>query len=155
NPINLVERGMEPFRQILRAAMRHAGAIRLDHVLGLKRFYVVPQGKGAAQGAYIRFPFEAMLAVAAQESGADKGIVIGEDLGTVPEGFRDTLTDWGLWSYHVLLFERAADGGFISPDLYRERGLVTFATHDLPTFAGWASNSDLAVKRGLGLDPGE
>ena len=82
-------------------------------------------------------------------------IVIGEDLGTVPPGFRETLADWGLWSYHVMLFERAADGGFIAPDHYRANALVTFATHDLPTFAGWTARHDLDVKRGLGIDPGE
>jgi 4-alpha-glucanotransferase len=73
----------------------------------------------------------------------------------VPPGFRETLATWGLWSYHVMLFERAADGGFISPDLYRENALVTFATHDLATFPGWTSGHDLGVKRALGIDPGE
>src|SRR5262249_22093278 len=107
------------------------------------------------EGAYVRFPFEAQLAAIAQQSHAHKCIVIGEDLGTVPDGFRDTVAAFGLWSYQVMLFERAADGGFIAPDHYRENALVTFATHDLPTFAGWLSGHDLAVKRALGLDPGE
>jgi 4-alpha-glucanotransferase len=92
---------------------------------------------------------------AAQESIANNCIVIGEDLGTVPPGFRETTTKWGIWSYQVMLFERAADGGFIAPEHYRENALVTFATHDLPTFAGWACGHDLTIKRGIGLDPGE
>jgi 4-alpha-glucanotransferase len=82
-------------------------------------------------------------------------IVIGEDLGTVPEGFRATLSDWGVWSYQVMLFERAPDGSFLPPESYRENALATFSTHDLATFAGWTGAHDLAVKRGLNMDPGE
>jgi 4-alpha-glucanotransferase len=103
----------------------------------------------------VRFPFEALLAAAAEESNASCCIVIGEDLGTVPPGFQDALARYGIWSFQVMLFQRAGDGGFIAPELYRENALVTFATHDLPTFAGWLSDHDLAVKRGLELDPGE
>ena len=77
----------EPFREMLRASMRHAGAIRLDHVLGLKRLYLVPHGFAADNGVYVHMPFEALLAVTAQESMAHRCIVIGEDLGTVPEAF--------------------------------------------------------------------
>ncbi|HZO44910.1 MAG TPA: 4-alpha-glucanotransferase [Xanthobacteraceae bacterium] len=155
NPAALIATNCDPFRALLRASMQYAGAIRLDHVLGLKRLYLVPNGVPADQGAYVRFPFEPLLAAAADESVKSKCIVIGEDLGTVPPGFRETLASWGLWSYHVMLFERADDGGFISPDLYRENALVTFGTHDLPTFPGWTSSHDLGVKRALGIDPGE
>ena len=155
NAVGLARRAYEPFRQLLQASMRYAAAIRLDHVLGLQRLYLIPDGMRADQGAYVRFPFEALMAVASQESVANKCIVIGEDLGTVPENFRETVAGWGLWSYQVMLFERAHDGGFIAPDLYRENSLVTFATHDLPTFAGWILGHDLMVKRALGIDPGE
>lgn len=155
NPIKLIESDCAPFREVLRASMQYAGAVRLDHVLGLKRLYLVPSGMPADRGAYIQFPFEQLLAAAADESVRNQCIVIGEDLGTVPPGFRETLAEWGLWSYHVMLFERAADKGFIAPDHYRENALVTFATHDLPTFAGWTSKHDLDVKRALGIDPGE
>jgi 4-alpha-glucanotransferase len=139
----------------MRASMQYAGAIRIDHILGLKRFYLIPRGFRADQGAYVRFPFEALLAAAAQESVANHCIVIGEDLGTVPPSFQDTLARYGIWSFQVMLFQRAADGGFIAPDLYRANALVTIATHDLPTFVGWNSGHDLAVKRGLDIDPGE
>jgi 4-alpha-glucanotransferase len=81
--------------------------------------------------------------------------VIGEDLGTVPDDLRGTLADWGLWSYLVLIFERGYDGGFRSPQDYRRNALVTFDTHDLPSFAGWMTGHDLEAKRNLGLDPGE
>jgi 4-alpha-glucanotransferase len=155
NPVGLEDRQFEPFRSMLRASMHYAGAIRLDHVLGLKRLYLVPHGMRPNQGAYIRFPFEALLGIAALASVEHKCIVVGEDLGTVPEHFRETLADWGIWSYQVMLFERSADGGFSAPASYRENALVSFGTHDLPTFAGWQEHRDLAVKQAVGIDPGE
>jgi 4-alpha-glucanotransferase len=155
NPVALEQRQLQPFREMLQASMRNAGAIRLDHVLGLKRLYLIADGLRPDQGVYVRFPFEALLAICAQESVRHRCIVLGEDLGTVPEGFRDTLSDWGIWSYQVMLFERARDGSFLPPEHYRENALVTFSTHDLATFAGWMSGRDLAVKRALHMDPGE
>jgi 4-alpha-glucanotransferase len=155
NPIALENRRFEPYRLMLQASMEYAGAIRLDHVLGLRRLFLVPKGMRADQGTYVRFPFEALLAVTAQESLRNECIVIGEDLGTVPENFRETLADWGVWSYQVMMFERDDNGAFRGPNAYREQALVTFSTHDLPTFAGWTAHRDLVVKRQLGLDPGE
>jgi 4-alpha-glucanotransferase len=135
--------------------MRYAGAIRLDHVLGLKRLYLIPNGMPAHEGAYVRLPFERMLKITADESRKHRCIVIGEDLGTVPEHFREQLGRWGIWSYQVMLFERGPDGAFNLPECYSERALVSFSTHDLATFAGWAGRHDLAAKRALGIDPGE
>jgi 4-alpha-glucanotransferase len=155
NPVALELRQFQPFRAMLQASMRNAGAIRLDHVLGLNRLFLIPDGMRPDQGVYVRSPFEALLASTAEESVRHRCIVIGEDLGTVPEGFRDTLSDRGIWSYQVMLFERAPDGSFLPPESYRENALVTFSTHDLATFAGWKSGHDLAVKRGLNIDPGE
>ena len=100
-------------------------------------------------------PFEALLAVTAQESVANRCVVIGEDLGTVPEGFRDQIADWGIWSYLVMMFERDDAGTFRSMDHYLTNALVTFNTHDLSTYAGWRSFGDLNLKRSLGIDPGE
>jgi 4-alpha-glucanotransferase len=155
NPVGLEDRQFDPFCRMLRASMHYAGAIRLDHVLGLKRLYIIPHGMRAIQGAYIRFPFEALLAVAAHASVEHRCIVIGEDLGTVPDNFRETLADWGLWSYQVMLFERRWDGTFAPPENYRQNALVTFGTHDVSTFAGWRDHRDLIVKQALGMDPGE
>lgn len=155
DPATLETDGFAPFRRVLDASMRYAGAIRIDHVLGLKRLYVIPEGERAANGAYLRFPFEAMLAVTTLASVERQCIVIGEDLGTVPEHFRETMADWGLWSYQLMLFERGYDGRFMAPEGYRENALVSFGTHDLPTFAGWKDQHDLAVKEALGIDPGE
>ncbi len=144
-----------PFADMLAASMRHAGAIRIDHVLGLKRLYLVPRGFKPDNGAYVQMPFEALLAAIARESVAHKCIVIGEDLGTVPEGFRETMQDFGIWSYLVMMFERDEAGHFRNSDFYRPNALVTLNTHDLCTYAGWRSFSDLKVKLSLGLDPGE
>ncbi|MGT2435493.1 4-alpha-glucanotransferase [Bradyrhizobium betae] len=144
-----------PFADMLAASMRHAGAIRIDHVLGLKRLYLVPRGFRPDNGAYVQMPFEALLAAIARESVAHKCIVIGEDLGTVPEGFRETMQDFGIWSYLVMMFERDEAGHFRNSDFYRPNALVTLNTHDLCTYAGWRSFSDLKVKLSLGLDPGE
>jgi 4-alpha-glucanotransferase len=155
NAAGLEMRFFEPYREMLRASMRHAGAIRLDHVLGLKRLYLVPRGFGPENGAYVQMPFQGLLAATAQESVAHRCVVIGEDLGTVPEGFRAQMADWGIWSYLVMMFERDGRGAFKGIDHYGGNALVTFNTHDLSTYAGWCSFSDLELKRSLGLDPGE
>jgi 4-alpha-glucanotransferase len=81
--------------------------------------------------------------------------VIGEDLGTVPEGFREQMSNWGIWSYKVMMFERDDAGRFRDVDYYAPNALITFSTHDLSTYAGWRSFGDLNTKRGLGIDPGE
>ncbi|WP_166304094.1 4-alpha-glucanotransferase [Bradyrhizobium sp. 2S1] len=155
NAAGLEQRAFEPFRQMLRASMHHAGAIRLDHAFGLKRLYLVPRGFGPANGAYVLMPFEALLAATAQESTANRCVVIGEDLGTVPEGFREQMNGWGIWSYLVMMFETDDHGVFRNADYYLPNALVTFNTHDLSTYAGWRSFSDLKTKRALGIDPGE
>ncbi|AUC98777.1 4-alpha-glucanotransferase [Bradyrhizobium sp. SK17] len=155
NAAGLEQRSFEPFRQMLRASMHHAGAIRLDHAFGLKRLYLVPRGFGPANGAYVLMPFEALLAATAQESVASRCVVIGEDLGTVPPGFREQMNGWGIWSYLVMMFETDDRGVFRNVDYYLPDALVTFNTHDLSTYAGWRSFSDLKTKRALGIDPGE
>jgi 4-alpha-glucanotransferase len=155
NAAGLELRAFEPFRDMLQASMRYAGAIRLDHVLGLKRLYLIPHGFPARKGAYVQMPLQALLAVIAQESVAHGCVVIGEDLGTVPPGFRDDMADWNIWSYKVMMFERDDQGRFYGLDHYAQNALITFNTHDLSTYAGWRSFSDLRLKRSLGIDPGE
>jgi 4-alpha-glucanotransferase len=155
NAAGLEVQSFAPFKEMLRASMRYAGAIRLDHVLGLNRLYVVPHGYDPDSGAYVKMPLEALLAVTATESVANRCVVIGEDLGTVPEGFRDHLAAWGIWSYLVMMFERDERYAFRGVDYYVPNALVTFNTHDLPTYAGWRSMHDLVLKRSLGIDPGE
>jgi 4-alpha-glucanotransferase len=155
NPHTTSNDDFKSMRLMMRAAMRHAGAVRLDHVLGLQRVFMIPLGRGAVDGAYVRFPFHHLLRVIAEESRRLQCVVIGEDLGTVPENFRETLVRWGLWCYRVMLFERENDGRFRPPDAYPAGAVATFSTHDLPTFRGWLEMHDLAVKRGIGVDPGE
>lgn len=155
NPRALETEAFVPFAALIEAAMRHAGAVRLDHVLGLNRLYLIPFGLAAREGAYIRYPLEFLLATVAIESVRRGCVTIGEDLGTVPEELRSILADWGIWSYLVMTFERRPDGSFKHPHEYRADALVTFNTHDLPSFAGWLCGHDLRVKRGLGIDPGE
>ena len=154
NPHALVAKDFAPFRSLLASAMRHAGAIRLDHILGLQQLYVVPAAtlRGKAPTCANRWVRCCLLW--RPRSQKNKCIVIGEDLGTVPEGFRETLASWGIWSYLVMMFER--DGAtFRPPERYPVQALATFATHDLPTFAGWLSGGDLRRKQAIGLDPGE
>src|SRR5947209_14596699 len=100
-------------------------------------------------------PLESLLAVTVKDSVVNRCVVIGEDLGTVPEGFREQMADWGIWSYLVMMFERDDRGRFRDIDHYASNALVTFNTHDLSTYAGWRSFGDLAQKRSLGIDPGE
>jgi 4-alpha-glucanotransferase len=107
------------------------------------------------QGAYLRMPFAQLLDAVAAESAANRCIVIGEDLGTVPEGFREDVARPGIWTYQVMLFERDKHGAFLPPSHYVERALVTFSTHDLPTFTGWRSQHDLALRMTLKIPAGE
>lgn len=155
NGPGLIARKFEPFRAMIEASARYAGAIRIDHVMGLARLFVVPAGMRPRDGAYVEMPLEPLLAAIALESQAQRCIVIGEDLGTVPDGFRERLEDWGVWSYQVMLFERDHDGRFRRPEHFKRNALVTFNTHDLPSYAGWRSHHDLHVKRAIGIDPGE
>lgn len=151
----LQSRFFKPFEEMLNATMRYAGAVRLDHVLGLNKIYLVPKAMPADQGTYLRMPFEALLATIAIQSHRHSCVVIGEDLGTVPDGFRETLADWGVWSYRVMMFERGHDGAFVQADRYPSNSLATFGTHDLPTYHGWLVGEDLRLKCAIGLDPGE
>jgi 4-alpha-glucanotransferase len=155
NPHALPRDDFAPMRRLLGAAMRHAGAIRLDHVFGLKRMFMIPRGCAAEDGAYVRFPFESLLRVVAEESHRFRCIVIGEDLGTVPDGFREALALWGFWSYRVMLFERDGDGRFRPPDAYPAEALATFDTHDMATFQGWLQGYDMRVRQAIGFTPGE
>ena len=144
-----------PFIATLRANMRHAGALRIDHVMALARLYWVPQGAAPREGAYVHYPFEDLVGIVALESHRNRCMVIGEDLGTVPDEVRATLTRVGILSYRVLLFERQQSGDFKPPAEYPADSLVTATTHDLPTLAGYWEGRDLALRRELGLYPSE
>lgn len=155
NPTVLAAGGFRPFRDILAAAMEYAGTIRIDHILGLNRLYLIPDGASGRDGAYLSYPLRDLLAVLAHESQRWRCLVIGEDLGTVPEGLRERLQAAGIWTYIVMLFERESDGTFRDPADYPYQALATFATHDLPPFAAWAEGRDLDTLRELGMPASE
>lgn len=153
NPVALQEQGYQPLIKALRSNMRYAGALRIDHVLGLMRQYWVAPGMKADEGIYITFPLEDILRVIALESRRNQCVVIGEDLGTVPDGFDGIMADAGLLSYRVLYFERWETGLFQRPENYPEQSMVTVSTHDLPTLAGWWTGRDLQWRQELSLYP--
>jgi len=137
----------------LRQSMRYAGVVRIDHVMGLGRLYCIPPGASPLEGAYLHYDFERMLGVVAAESRRQRCMVIGEDLGTVPEGMRPALERANVLSYRVLYFERAPDGGFTPPERYPRKALVAVSTHDLATLAGWWAGTDLQWRDRLSLFP--
>jgi (1->4)-alpha-D-glucan 1-alpha-D-glucosylmutase len=150
-PSRLAACGYAPFIATLRANMRHAGALRIDHVMGLMRlFWVPPQGR-PADGAYVAYPLRDLVSLLALESHRHRCLVIGEDLGTVPDEVRAALSAADVLSYRVLLFERGDGGEFKPPSAYPEAALATASTHDLPTLAGWWRGRDIDVRRDLGL----
>ncbi|MDQ0024265.1 (1-_4)-alpha-D-glucan 1-alpha-D-glucosylmutase [Variovorax paradoxus] len=143
----------EPFVQMLRANMRHAGALRIDHVMGLMRLFWIPPGRTAHDGAYVRYPVEEMLAIVALESHRNSCMVVGEDLGTVEDAMREALARADVLSYRLLYFEKQQDGGFTPPETYPAAALVAISTHDLATLFGWWSGHDLRLRLALGLFP--
>jgi 4-alpha-glucanotransferase len=153
SPVGLHERRYVAFVMALRQNMRHAGAVRIDHVMGLKRLYWIPIGASAAEGAYVRYPFDDLVRLIALESVRSRCLVIGEDLGTVPEGFRPAMERAGLMSCRVLYFERDADQTFIPPERYPAAALASVSTHDLPTLRGFWTHRDVAWRELLNMLP--
>ncbi len=139
-PQVLIQRAFAPLRELLAANMAPVGALRLDHVIGLQRQFWVPRGRPGREGAYLAYPFEALFAEVATASQGHRCLVIGEDLGTVPEGFRDRMARANMLSTRVLPFERHPSGLFKRPDIYPALACACAATHDLPTLAAWLAD---------------
>ncbi|MDB5486706.1 MAG: 4-alpha-glucanotransferase, partial [Reyranella sp.] len=150
SPQALVATGFEPFLSTVRAAMRHAGGVRIDHIMGLQRLWLVPDGAPPSEGAYLAYPLDDLLHLLALESHRHDAVVIGEDLGTVPRGFRRRLTEAGIAGMDVMWFERNR-GGFRTPARWRKDAVSMTTTHDLPTVAGWWRGTDIEVRDALGL----
>ena len=153
NPLALRRRGFRPFIAALRANMRHAGVLRIDHVMSLRRLYWVPAGRSPVAGAYVNYPFAELLRLVALESRRQRCAVIGEDLGTVPPRFRETMQAANVLSYRVVMFERRWDGNFVPPADYPPLSAASAATHDLATLKGFWLGRDIAWRQQLQLYP--
>ncbi len=152
DPGLLEARAFEPFAALLRANMRNGGALRLDHVMALFRQWWVPAGHAARDGAYVHYPLDLLMAIIALESVTQRVVVIGEDLGVVPDEVRRAMAEFGVYQYKVLLFEKVGDA-FRAPSHYEPRALATATTHDLPTLRSWWQGDDIRLRERLALYP--
>ena len=152
SPLGLRRHGFGAFIGMLRAALRHAGGVRIDHVMGLQRLWVVPDGFGAHDGAYLSFPVADMMRIVALEAHRHGAVVLGEDLGTVPDGFQERLIDTGLLGLRVLWFERD-DNRFHAPSEWSKQAVAMTSTHDLATLAGWWRGHDIEWRARMGWEP--
>ncbi|MGH8122557.1 MAG: 4-alpha-glucanotransferase, partial [Rudaea sp.] len=153
NPLAWQAHDYAPLREAIAANMRHAGILRIDHVLGLARLFWVPAGGKAIDGAYVEYPSEDLLGHLALQSQRQQCAVIGEDLGTVPDGLRERLAGNGMLRYQVMLLEREGLA-FKAPTGYSANAAACASTHDLPPLAGWWQGADLRERESLGLIAG-
>jgi 4-alpha-glucanotransferase len=152
SPTGLRDGGFASFIAMLRANMAHAGGIRIDHVMSLMRLWVIPEGAAPTEGVYLRYPMDDLMRLIALESHRHRTIVIGEDLGTVPHGFRNLLAHRGMDGMQVMWFEREW-GPFTPPSRWRTNAVAMTTTHDLPTVAGWWRGRDIDWRTKLGMNP--
>jgi (1->4)-alpha-D-glucan 1-alpha-D-glucosylmutase len=154
DPRALARNGCDFYRRILVAVMRHAGAVRIDHVLGFHRLFLIAAGGAPRDGVYLRMPAHLLCRTLAEESVRARCLVIGEDLGTVPADFHGLLGRYGILSYRLLIFAKNGSR-FLAPDEYPRESLVAVATHDLPPLLGFWSGNDIALRASLDLFPDE
>lgn len=148
-PDRLRATAYEPFRRMVQAVLRHAGGIRIDHVMGMSRLWWVPEGLGPANGSYVAYDREAMLGILALEATRAGAVVVGEDLGTVEPEVRDDLDRFGVLGSAVLWFE-TRDGRYLPPSQWRTDALASVTTHDLPSAAGWLAGEGVELRASLG-----
>ena len=146
-PHKLRAAAYEPFIQTVRAALRYARGLRIDHVMGLFRLFWIPIGQPSSSGTYVRYNAEELLSIIALETVRAQTFVVGEDLGTVDEGVREKLAEFSVLSYRLLWFEEN------KPEQYPKLALAAVSTHDLPTIAGVWSGADFEEQTALGLQP--
>ncbi|MFV3331228.1 4-alpha-glucanotransferase [Pseudomonas sp. NY15437] len=149
SPDGLRRNGFRAFIEMLRANLRYVGGLRIDHVLGLRRLWVIPSGAEPQEGAYLDYPFDDLLRLICLEAERAQAVIIGEDLGTVPPGLREALAERGILGMRVLLFEQE-HGHFIAPARWPDGALATSTTHDLPTLEGWQQGRDIDWREQLG-----
>ena len=150
-PDKLAECGYAPYRDMLRAALRHSGALRIDHVIGLFRLWWVPEGHSPTEGTYVRYDYDALIGILVLEAHRAGAVVVGEDLGTVEPWVRDYLRERGILGTSILWFERTDDGGVRRPEDYRRMCLASVTTHDLPPTAGYLTGEHMVIREQLGL----
>jgi 4-alpha-glucanotransferase len=153
DPNVLKAQAYAPFVTMVRNGMRCVGALRLDHVMALYRQWWVPRGLGATAGAYVHYPLDDLMGVLALESERNDCVVIGEDLGTVPDHLREAMQSWRVHHYKVLIFEKTPDGSYRGPAEYERNSLATVTTHDLPTVRGWWEGRDIELRASLEPEP--
>jgi 4-alpha-glucanotransferase len=151
HPAELARVAYRPYRDLLRTVLRHAGAVRIDHIIGLFRLWWIPQGAPADAGTYVRYDHEAMIGILALEAHRAGAVVIGEDLGNVEPWVRDHLIERGVLGTSVLWFEKDEQGRPLAPERYRRLALSTVTTHDLPPTAGYLAEEHVALRERLGL----
>lgn len=152
DPVVLEERRLEPFIDLIRANMIHFGALRLDHVMSLFRLWWVAAGASPSEGAYVHYPLYPLLAALTLESNRRRCLVVGEDLGVVPDEMRRAMSEFGLYHYKVLLFEKQ-DGRFRAPAQLARRALATVTTHDMPPIKAFWEGLDIDLRRDLHVYP--
>lgn len=149
-PDRLRAAAYQPFRQMVQGVLRHAGGIRVDHVMGLSRLWWVPAGADASEGTYVSYDAHALLGILALEAHRAGAVVVGEDLGTVEPSVRELLDTTGVLGSAVLWFETSDDGWYLPPSTWRRDALASVTTHDLPTAAGWLADEHVRVRAELG-----
>ncbi|GAC1542399.1 MAG: 4-alpha-glucanotransferase [Candidatus Velthaea sp.] len=151
DPSALTRDGYRTVAELFRSNMAEAGALRIDHAMSLTRLFWIPRGAHASDGGYVRYPLDDVLGILALESVRARCVVIGEDLGTVPAGFRERMSAARVLSYRILFFERDGDGGFIPPEQYPPLALAASGTHDLAPFMAWLAGSDIDLRERLAV----
>ncbi len=151
HPDRLAELGYAPFRDMVRALLEDSGGLRIDHVIGLFRLWLIPDGMSAVEGAYVRYDHEALIGILVLEAARAGAVVIGEDLGVVEPAARDYLQERGLLGTSILWFEWGEDGRLLAPEAYRQLCLATVTTHDLPPTAGYLDLAHVDLRQRLGL----
>jgi 4-alpha-glucanotransferase len=152
-PDRLETLGYAPFRDLIRAALRHSGGLRVDHIIGLFRLWWIPDGAHATDGTYVRYDHDALVGILALEAARAGAVIIGEDLGTVEPWVRDYLRTRGVFGTSVLWFEFDYDGGGgpLVPERWREYCLASVTTHDLPPTSGYLAGDHVRLRNDLGL----
>ncbi len=151
-PDQLEELGYQPFRTLIQAVLRHAGGVRIDHIIGLFRLWWIPEGAAPTEGTYVRYDHDAMIGIVALEAHRAGAVVVGEDLGTVEPWVRDYLRERGLLGTSILWFEiDAASRGPLQAEQWRELCLSSVTTHDLPPTPGYLAGEHVRLRHELGL----